>query len=101
MMTDNPNCHGNYNSKGAEHPPRAAWSRRTRNRRGTTAGHIWSEREPVRQRPPSTCAFAAPGVGLEPTTYGLTVRACNPHPRPSTRASDFPDAEEGQRVQIL
>jgi hypothetical protein len=40
----------------------------------TTAGHIWSEREPVRRKPASTCSFAAPGVGLEPTTYGLTVR---------------------------
>jgi hypothetical protein len=47
----------------------------------TTAGHIWSEREPVRRKPASTCSFAAPGVALEPTTYGLTVRGSQVCPR--------------------
>ena len=64
---------GTNNSNGANSRRHLASSRRSRNRRGTTAGHIWLECEPTRQNPPSTCAFAAPGVGLEPTTYGLTA----------------------------
>jgi hypothetical protein len=48
--------------------------RTVHNHRGTNAGHIWWERDLVGQKLASTCSFAAPGVGLEPTTYGLTVR---------------------------
>jgi len=60
------------NSRGANRRRDLASSRRSRNRRGITAGHI-SSRRARDASTPATCAFAAPGVGLEPTTYGLTV----------------------------
>jgi hypothetical protein len=41
----------------------------------TAAGHISSRRLQNSLKRASTCAFAAPGVGLEPTTYGFTVLA--------------------------
>jgi hypothetical protein len=84
------------NSRGANRRRDLASSRRTRNRRGTTAGHLWSEREPVRQKPASTCSLAAPGVGLEPTTYGLTVRRGH---NPATREDMLiPACDQGKRL---
>jgi len=41
---------------------------------GTGRGRVRGERSSDARIAVITCAFAAPGVGLEPTTYGLTVR---------------------------
>ncbi len=51
--------------RGENRPQTAAGQPRDTFRRG---------RQPRSPKPPSARAFAAPGVGLEPTTYGLTVR---------------------------
>jgi len=80
---------GTDNSGGANTGPDAASSRRPRNRRGTTAGHISSRRSPNSSTPFSTCAFAAPGVGLEPTTYGLTVRGVGSSPAWAWEQAEF------------
>jgi hypothetical protein len=85
---------GTNNSTRANSRYHATRPRRTRNHRGTTAGHIWSEREHVRQKPPSACGFTAPGVGLEPTTYGLTV------PENSSRADHIRPPRPGWQSWI-
>ncbi len=61
------------NSRGANKRRDVALSRRSRNRRGTTAGHISWRRPPNSSTPLSTCAFAAPGARLELATIRLTV----------------------------
>jgi hypothetical protein len=71
---DNSKVHRNWQLECSDRPSPRDVVRPFSNRRGTTAGHIWSTRSHGGSTPASTCGFAAPGVGLEPTTYGLTER---------------------------
>jgi hypothetical protein len=72
--TDNSSCHGNRQLRRARTVATTNRWELFSNRRGTTAGHISPRPTAEVAEPRSTCGFTAPGVGLEPTTYGLTER---------------------------